>query len=126
MVIVSQKWIATNPRVVQAFVDATSRGWVDYLYGNPRPANMLIKRNNTEMTDGLIAAAIGKMKSYGIAVSGDAVGHGLGTMTDARWKTFFDTMASEGLYSKTLAYRQAYDLRFVNAGGLAKAAPAGK
>jgi NitT/TauT family transport system substrate-binding protein len=126
MVIVPQKWIAANPKAVEAFVDATSRGWLDYLYGNPRPANALIKHDNAEMTDGLIAAAIGKMKSYGIAMSGDAVGHGLGTMTDARWKRFFETMASEGLYPKSLAYREAYDLRFVNAGGLAKVTPAGK
>jgi NitT/TauT family transport system substrate-binding protein len=38
---------------------------------------------------------------------------GIGAMTDARWKTFFDTMAAEGLYAKSLPYRNAYDLRFV-------------
>jgi hypothetical protein len=37
------------------------------------------------------------MKGYGIAMSGDAVNLGLGSMTDARWKAFFDTMSSEKL-----------------------------
>jgi NitT/TauT family transport system substrate-binding protein len=126
MVLAPQKWIDANPRAIQAFVNATSAGWVDYLYRDPRPANALIKHDNPDMTDGLIAAAIGKMRSYGVAVSGDAVGHGLGVMTDARWNTFFDTMASEGLYPKSLPYRNAYDLRFVTAGGLAKAPATGK
>jgi NitT/TauT family transport system substrate-binding protein len=62
----------------------------------------------------LIAQAIAKMKSYGIVVSGDVSSPvQIGRMTDARWKTFFDTMSSEGLYPKTLDYKKAYDLRFV-------------
>ncbi len=121
MVLVPQKWIDTNPGAVQAFVNATSKGWVDYLYGNSAPANALIKRDNPEMSDALIAAAIAKLKTYGIAVSGEAVPKGLGAMTEARWKTFFETMASEGLYPRTLSYRNAYDLRFVNGIGLARA-----
>ncbi|HKD21559.1 MAG TPA: hypothetical protein VKB71_06080, partial [Rhizomicrobium sp.] len=77
------------------------------------PANALIKKDNPDMTDGLIAQAIAKMKSYGVVDSGDAKTMGIGAMTDARWKTFFDTMSSEGLYDKKLPYRNAYDLRFV-------------
>jgi NitT/TauT family transport system substrate-binding protein len=126
MVLVQQKWIQQNPKAVEAFVEATSRGWADYLYGNPAPANALIKHDNADMTDGLIASAIAKMRSYGMAYSGDAVTHGIGAMTDARWKIFFDTMASEGLYPKNLAYRNAYDLRFVNAGHLAQPPPGRK
>ena len=87
---------------------------MDYLYGDPAPANSLIKKDNPEMTDALIAQAIEKMKSYGIAMSGDAVSLGLGSMTDARWKTFFDTMSSEKLYDPALPYSNAYDLQFVN------------
>jgi NitT/TauT family transport system substrate-binding protein len=113
MVLVPEKWIATNPKAVQAFVDATREGWKSYLFGNPAPANALIKKDNPDMSDGLIAQAIAKMKSYGLVASGDAATMGIGVMTDARWKTFFDTMASEGLYPTSLPYRNAYDLRFV-------------
>jgi len=114
MVLVPQTWIDDKPDVVQAFVDASIEGWMDYLYGDPAPANALIKRDNPEMTDDLIAQSIAKMKSYGIAMSGDATSLGLGAMTDARWKTFFDTMAEEGLYPKTLDYSRAYTTRFVD------------
>ena len=68
------------------------------------------------MTDDLIAQAIDKMKSYGVALSGDAETIGLGAMTDARWEEFFDTMSSEGLYTDNLPYRDAYTLQFVNKG----------
>ena len=65
----------------------------------PRRQMRSSRRDNPDMTDGLIAQAIAKMKSYGIVASGDAATMGIGAMTDARWKTFFDTMSSEGLYT---------------------------
>ena len=37
---------------------------------------------------------------------------GLGSMTEAQWKLFYDTMASGGLYPRGLDYRRAYDLSF--------------
>ena len=116
MVLVPDTWIAGQPEVVQAFVDATIEGWMHYLYGDPSLGNALIKQDNPEMADDLIAQAIDKMKSYGVALSGDAETSGLGAMTDARWKEFFDTMSSEGLYTDTLPYRDAYTVQFVNKG----------
>lgn len=124
MVLVPDKWIEANPGAVRAFVLATSAGWAHYIYGNPAPANALIKHDNPEMTVGLIADAIQKMRAYGLVFSGEAAKTGIGAMTDARWQAFFQTMASEGLYPKNLAYHKAYDLRFVSSGGLA--APAKK
>jgi NitT/TauT family transport system substrate-binding protein len=118
MVLVPQKWIDTNPKAVQAFVTATIEGWRNYLHGNPAPANAIIRHDNPEMTDGLIAQAIAKMNAYHLAETQDGA---LGTMADARWKTFFDTMASEGLYPKTLDYRKAYDLRFIGGTWVKKA-----
>ena len=116
MVLVPQKWIAEQPDAVQAFVDASIEGWMHYLYGDPSAGNARIKRDNPEMTDDLIAQAIDKMRSYGIALSGDAERLGLGAMSDARWREFFDVMANEGVYPAGLDYRNAYTLQFVNKG----------
>jgi NitT/TauT family transport system substrate-binding protein len=113
MVLVPGKTIQTNPKAVQAFVAATAQGWHDYLFGNAAPANAMIKKQNSEMSDALIAQAIAKMKSYGIVMSGDAATQGLGTMTDAKWKVFFDTMVADKLYDAKLPYKKAYDLRFI-------------
>ncbi len=116
MVLVPQKWIDEKPRVVQAFVEATIEGWMRYLYGDPSPANALIKRDNPEMTDDLIAQAIEKLREHGIALSGEAQTFGLGAMTDARWKEFYDAMAKEGIYPEGMNYKRAYTLEFINRG----------
>jgi NitT/TauT family transport system substrate-binding protein len=113
MVFAPQKWIDGNPKAVQAFVNATHYGWLQYINGNPAAANALIKKDNPEMSDALIKQAIAKMKAYGIVLSGDAAPLGVGAMTDAGWKNFFDTMVKDGIYPKTLNYKAAYDLRFV-------------
>src|SRR5438067_1033368 len=46
MVLVPDSWITNRPQAVQAFVDASIEGWMDYLYGDPRPGNALIKKDN--------------------------------------------------------------------------------
>jgi branched-chain amino acid transport system substrate-binding protein len=108
MVLVPQKWIEENPKAVQAFVDASIEGWKQYLWGDPTPADKIIKRDNPEMTDDVIAQAREKLKSFGVVTK-----DGLGQMSDAGWKTFFDTMSAVGIYDKSMDWRDAYDLRFV-------------
>jgi NitT/TauT family transport system substrate-binding protein len=113
LVLVPQRWIDNKPAAVQAFYDATRDGWHNYLHGDPRPANALIKRDNPDMSDAVIAQAIAKMKAYGLVLSGDAKPFGIGAMTDLRWKQFFESMSAEGLYPKNLDYQKAYDLSFM-------------
>jgi len=110
----SDKLVRENPDLVQRFVDASIEGWVSYLYGDPAPANALIKRDNPEMTDALLAYGIAKIKEYGIVDSGDAKKYGIGAMTNARWRDFFDIMAGAGVYPKDMYYKKAFTLQFVN------------
>jgi NitT/TauT family transport system substrate-binding protein len=112
MVLVPQKWLDTNAKAVQAFFNATKSGWYDYLNRDPGPANALIKRDNPDMTDAIIAQSIAKMKQYQLVTGGDAPAYGLGAMTDKRWGEFYRTMVGQGLYPKGLDYTKAYDLRF--------------
>ncbi|MDE2229442.1 MAG: ABC transporter substrate-binding protein [Alphaproteobacteria bacterium] len=112
----SAKLVHDNPELVRRFVDASIEGWYAYLYRDPAPANALIKKDNPEETDALLAYARATMKSHGIVDSGDAKTLGVGAMTDARWRAFFQVMAKQGLYPATLDYRQAYTLRFVDHG----------
>ena len=64
--------VEKRPDLVQRFVDASIIGWYNYLYGDNKAANALIKKHNPEMTDELLAYSIAKMKEYGIVDSGDA------------------------------------------------------
>jgi NitT/TauT family transport system substrate-binding protein len=113
MVLVPQKMIDAKPAVVKAFVDASIQGWHDYLYGDNKAANELIKKDNPDETDDIIAFGIAKMKEYGVVDGGDAAAKGIGVMTDARWKEFFDIMVSQKVYPADLDYKKAYTLDFV-------------
>ena len=110
----SDKLVQEKPELVQSFVDASIKGWYSYLYGDPAPANALIKRDNPEMTDALLAYGIAKIKEYGIVDSGDAKTKGIGAMTEARWHNFFDTMARAGVYPGNLDFQKAFTVKFVN------------
>ena len=66
------------------------------------------------MTDALLAYGIAKIKEYGVVDSGEAKAHGIGAMTEARWRDFFDTMAKAGVYPDNLDFRKAFTLQFVN------------
>ncbi len=103
-----------KPDLVQRFVDASIVGWYNYLHGDNRVANELIRKHNPEMTDDLIAYSVDKMKEYGIVDSGDALSLGIGAMTDARMKSFFDKMVRAGVVKRDLDYAKSYTLQFVN------------
>jgi NitT/TauT family transport system substrate-binding protein len=103
-----------KPDLVQRFVDASVIGWYNYLYGNNSAANALIKKQNPEMTDELLAYCVTAMKKYGIVDSGDALTLGIGAMSDVRMKDFFDKMVRAGVTKPTLDYRKGYALQFVD------------
>jgi len=109
----SRKLTEDNPELVRRFVDATIKGWLSYLNGDPAPANALIKHDNPDMTDATLAYGRDKIKAYGIVDFGDAKTEGLGIMTEARWKNFFDVMAADGVYPKDMDYHRAYTTAFV-------------
>ncbi len=109
-----QRTVDSRPELVRAFVEASIEGWYSYLYGDPSPANALIKQANPEMTEALLAYGRSKLKERGIVDSGDSLALGIGAMTESRWQDFFRTMASQGLYPADLDWRKAFTLRFVN------------
>ena len=103
-----------RPDLVARFVDASIIGWYNYIYHDNSAANALIKKQNPEMSDDLLAYSVGAMKKYGIVDSGDALTLGIGAMTDARMKDFFDEMVRAGVVKSGLDYRKGYTLQFVD------------
>ena len=106
--------VENKTNLVQRFVDASIIGWYHYIYGDNSAGNALIKKENPEMTDELLAYSVAKLKEYGIVDSGDAAKLGIGAMTDARYANFFDKMVRAGVVKQNIDFRQAYTLRFVN------------
>ncbi|GAA0587757.1 ABC transporter substrate-binding protein [Craurococcus roseus] len=107
--------------VVQRFVDATVEGWDQYLKGpagnfDTAAANALIRAQNPEMGDDLIAFGTRMMNEAGIVRSGDAATLGIGAMTEERWRRFHAAVAAVGVLPRDLDWRRAFDLSLVNKG----------
>jgi NitT/TauT family transport system substrate-binding protein len=116
MIAATAETVKTRPDLVQRFVDATAEGWQSFLGADPSPAFALIRKDNPEMTEAILTHAVAGIRQYGLVQSGDAQTLGIGAMTDARWKSFFDFATAAGLYPKELDYKAAYTLQFVDHG----------
>jgi NitT/TauT family transport system substrate-binding protein len=108
--------LAKSPDLAQRFVEASEIGWYHYLYGDNSQANAAIKKDNPDITDEQIAFSIAKLKEYGIVDSGDTLKLGIGAMTDARVKDFFEQMVKAGVVKADLDYKKSYTLQFVDKG----------
>jgi NitT/TauT family transport system substrate-binding protein len=97
MIEAKQDYVAANPDIVQRFVDASIIGWYNYLYGDNKAANELIKSDNPEMTDGQIEYSIAKLKEYGVVDSGAAAEGGIGCLSMDQVKSFYDKMVAAGV-----------------------------
>ena len=98
--------VEKKPELVQRFVDASIVGWYNYLYGDNKAANALIKRHNPEMTDELLAYSVAKHEAARHRRFGRCADLGIGAMTDARMKSFFDKMVRAGVIKPNVDYAQ--------------------
>ncbi len=108
--------IETRADLVQRFVDASILGWYTYLYGDNAAANALIMRDNPDITPERLAFSLAKMKEYGIVDSGEAAGSGIGAMSEARVKSFFERMVRSEVTPSSVDWRRSFTLQFVNKG----------
>jgi NitT/TauT family transport system substrate-binding protein len=110
----SKKLVAERPDVVQRFVNASIKGWYRFLHGDNSAAIKLILKDNPDYAKEWAESATQQMRDGGIVETADTAKLGIGAMTDARWKDFFDTMVAAGVYTPRDDYKSAYTLQFVN------------
>ena len=106
-------YVKANPEITKRFVEASIVGWYNYLYGDNKATNDLIKKDNADMDDAQIAFSIKQMKDYGLLVSGSAVDGGIGCFTDAQVKDFYDKMSGAGVVKAGLDLSKVYTTEFV-------------
>lgn len=111
-VVATRETLSKRRDAVKKFIQASAEGWKSYL-ANPAPGNALIKKDNPQMEDDLLAYGVRKLKEYNIVTGGDAGKQGIMSMTDARWKQTFDFMVKAGMVDAKVDYRKAYSLDLV-------------
>ncbi|MGE0255453.1 MAG: ABC transporter substrate-binding protein [Alphaproteobacteria bacterium] len=106
--------VAAKPDLVQRFVDASILGWKACMDGDPTPAKKAIMAANPEHSAELFDFKLAQMKAYSLVTGAEAATSGIGAMSDARWKDFYETMVKAGVYTADIDYKKAYTLAFVN------------
>jgi len=102
---------------VQAFVTASRQGWEQCMQGDYSPAMKATLAANPQHEEALYHFKMKQMRELGLVASGDATKLGLGAMSEARWKDFFETMSAAGVYPRSLDWKSAYTLDFLGAKG---------
>lgn len=111
-----QETIDETPEAVKCFVEGSAIGWANFLYGDPSAAFEMIQADNPDMTMEQLEYSRDALKEYGIVDSGDALELGIGGMTDATIKDFYDKMVEAGVAEPGLDLSKVYTLEFANTG----------
>jgi NitT/TauT family transport system substrate-binding protein len=107
--------IEKKPKVVECFVNGSIEGWVNFMYGDRSEAMKAIMKDNKNASLASLELEVRVLKENGIVDSGDSRTLGVGAMTDARMKDFYDKMVKAGiLKANDLNLKDTYTTQFVN------------
>ena len=92
--------VETNPDLVQRFVDASTIGWYNYMYGDNSKGNAAIIAANPEQTVEKLKAEVDQMKALGIIGSGYQADVGIGAIDMKRVQAFYDLAVETKILEK--------------------------
>ena len=113
MVLAPNAFARDNAAALRGFIAASAEGWRDYIQGDGKAADALIRQANPDMTQDVLDQAREKLKAHGIVDGGDAALYGLGAMTEERWESFFTVTSEAGVYPPNLDWRQAFTTQYL-------------
>jgi NitT/TauT family transport system substrate-binding protein len=104
-------FVAAHPRETRAFVEASLRGWEDYLHGDPTPANREISRLNLQMTPDFLAYAVAAMKRYKLVDGDPSKGEAIGLITRKRLQEQIDALRLIGVLDRVVTPDDVADFK---------------
>ena len=113
MVLAPDAFARDNAAALRSFIAGSAEGWRDYIQGDGKAADALIRKDNPEMTQDILDQARAKLKANGIVDGGDAALYGLGAMTAERWQAFFEVTSGAGVYPANLDWRKAFTTQYL-------------
>jgi len=84
VIVTSRSFAAAHPERVRAFVAATIAGYVDFLHGDPGPAQARIAHENPSQTPELMAFCLSALQRYHLVEGDPGKGERAGWITPAR------------------------------------------
>ncbi len=102
VLITGRKYAHDHPDALRAFLQASARGWRDYLEGDPAPAHAALQAANPDNTDDFMTASRQLIIDHQL-VTGRGPGSGpgqIGRLDPVRFQTQIDQLESLGLLPK--------------------------
>ncbi|HZV84906.1 MAG TPA: ABC transporter substrate-binding protein [Brevundimonas sp.] len=113
MILAPDAFARDNAAALRGFIAGSVEGWRDYIQGDGKAADALIRRDNPQMTQVQIDHARAALKANAIVDGGDAALYGLGAMTGDRWKIFHDAMSEAGAWPAGIDWRRAFTTQYL-------------
>jgi len=107
----TRQYAAEHPEVVKKFVQASIRGWREYLR-DPGPTDAYLLQLNPALNPAQEAFTVAALREGGFITGGDASGTEVGRMTAARWQEMEEQLQSLGILKATVDPTTAYSLNF--------------
>lgn len=116
MVIETRKeLVEKKPDVVKRFVEASNIGWYNYLYGDRKPADDLIRQSNPDITTAYTDKSIAILRDH--IDTGDALTQGIGAVNPKRVSDFHAKTVEAGLFTAgQIKPEDSFTTQFVNKG----------
>jgi NitT/TauT family transport system substrate-binding protein len=108
-----REFLAKHPDVVARFVRASVRGWMDYLTGDPAPANKILAEKRNDLTPEFMAYSIKAMNDYKLVLGDPAKGEFAGQITAARLQKQIDLLKEVGVLDKAVKVEDVATFEFI-------------
>jgi len=115
MMFASVDYLERHPGRAAGFVRASVRGWVDYLTGDPAPANALLRQLRPDLTEEFLAYSIRAMKDYQLVLGDPARGEAAGRIDPARLRSQIALLQEVGVLDRPVTVEEVARLEFVPA-----------
>lgn len=110
IIFTTEKVIKENPELVQAFMNATVKGW-EFYRDNWADVNPYIKEANPELT--LEKMEYGAKAEEELIFGGDAEEHGFGYMSEERWSMLQEELLELGIIKNEDDVSEAFTTEFL-------------
>ncbi|MSU46876.1 MAG: myristoyl transferase [Lacunisphaera sp.] len=107
------EFLTKHPDIVGKFVRASVRGWIDYLTGDPAPANQLLAAKRADLPPEFMAYSIKAMNDYRLVLGDPAKGEFVGQLTVARLQKQIALLQEVGVLDRPVAVKDVATFEFI-------------
>ncbi len=109
----SRKFLAGHPDITAKFVRASIKGWIDYLTGDPTPANQILAAKRTDLSPEFMAYSIKAMNDFKLVAGDPAKGEFTGQITPARLQKQIALLQEIGVLDRPVKVEDVATLEFI-------------